>query len=165
VVVGPLPLPVSGSVDVGNSPTVNLASGTSVVVGNAASNPVRVKDMDHAKQPVQAASSLSLPSGGGGTGAAMYIVPPLKTLVIEYASLSCGSLTAGASVVPTFATLIGGVTATHGLPIITVPAGSELRHGAMVRWYAEAGSGVVGGIFANSTANCLLTFSGHLVDS
>src|SRR6516165_5539786 len=74
------PLPVTGS--------VSLAPGATVNVNSSAANPVRVRSVNDAIQPVAASASCTSPSNTIGCGpATIYTVPTGKRLVIEYASM------------------------------------------------------------------------------
>ncbi len=86
-IVGPLPVPVTGTVSgtvsvtgpVSVTGTVGLTSGSSVTVSNAAANPVPVRDL---REPFQ----IRVIGGGSGGSAKSndVIVPSGKLLVIEH---------------------------------------------------------------------------------
>ena len=91
------PVPVTGSVTgtvtgtVGLAPgtSVGLTPGTSVMIDSTVGDPVRVRNVNDAIQPAQAAITCISPSLTIGCGPVeIYTVPAGKRLVIEYASMS-----------------------------------------------------------------------------
>ena len=87
---------IVGTVNVGNTPTVNLASGSSVgldpsnntvQLGNTMANPVPVRDVDNpARQPFQKGTFYFLNDGESSKGTTLFFVPFGKRLVIEQVS-------------------------------------------------------------------------------
>lgn len=178
------PLPVTGSVTgtIGLAPgtTVGLAPGTSVQIDSTVADPVRVRNVNDAIQPVQAAQTCTTPAiGCGGT---IYTVPSGKRLVIEYASLSVCALP-GQSAQLSISTTIGGAAVDHFISIAPPAAGpgstsigcnplvntgsSLTAVGQPVRLYADAGTLV--GANADRTSNLgsaafSFAISGYLVD-
>jgi hypothetical protein len=178
-IVGPIPLPVTGSttiagtpnVNVSNSPTVNLTPGSSVLVGNPASNPVPIMDVNHAMQPVQAGFvNFSILNGQIFGFTTLYTVGASKRLVIEYVSIYC-SLPANQVLSGFVATVVGGVSAAHLVPnspaaIVPQPI-TTANAGGPVRLYADPGTSV--SVQASRQDNvglviCFASFSGQLVN-
>ena len=178
------PLPVTGSVSgtIGLAPgtAVGLAPGTSVQIDNTVGNPVRVRNVNDAIQPVQVTQTCTTTAiGCGGT---IYTVPAGKRLVVEYASMSVCSLP-GQSAQLSISTTIGGAAVEHFVSIAPpaagpgsnsigcnplVSTGSSLTAvGQPVRLYADAGTLVGANADRTSnTGNATFTFSisGYLVD-
>ena len=97
-IVGPLPLPVTGS--------VNIGAGSSVTVANPQTSPVLVRDVDEtAKEPVQA-GSVPTQFDNGGTRISLLTVPSNKRLVVEHFS---------ANINATPATGMAGVSLNKGV--------------------------------------------------
>jgi hypothetical protein len=172
------PVPVTGSVTGSITGTVGLTPGTSVLIDNTVGDPVRVRNVNDANQPVQAqASCLTTALGCLPT---IYTVPAGKRLVIEYASMRVCILP-GQSATLEIATTVGGQSASHylnGTPPAAGPGtvaigcnsgtpSSEVATGQQVRIYADAGTGVVvtGSRNGNvGTASFHFSISGYLVD-
>ena len=96
-IVGPLPLPVMGS--------VNIGAGSSVTVTNPETSPVLVRNVDEtAKEPVQA-GTIPTAFSNGDIRISLLTVPSNKRLVIDHFS---------ASVNVTQATGIAGVSLNKG---------------------------------------------------
>jgi hypothetical protein len=172
------PLAVTGSVTTSGS--VSLTPGSSVSVNSSVQNPVRVRDVNDANQPVQAKLSCGpLAALGCGPGS-LYTVPLGKRLVIEFVSMRvCGlpGLSAEFGIITT----TGGTDATYALT--TAPSASPGSQAIgcnsavpssttsvsqSVRLYADAGTTVfVSGDRANGVGG-IVTFSfsmsGYLVD-
>jgi hypothetical protein len=86
-IVGPLPLPVTGTVTVTNAPT-------STTVNNPATNPVLVRDVDvEQREPVQFRGVTTSFTGSSGS-TSFVTVPAGKMLVIEHVSASINLPTA-----------------------------------------------------------------------
>jgi len=178
------PVPVTGTVSVTGAVTgtvtgtVGLTAGTSVLVGNTVANPVRVRNVNDAIQPVQAQASCLV--GSLGCLPTIYTVPAGKRLVIEYASMRVCILP-GQSATLSIATQVGDQAVFHYLNVTppaaapgTVAIGcnagtpsSEVAVGQQVKIYADAGTGVVLTGSRNSTvgtASFQFSISGYLVD-
>jgi hypothetical protein len=169
------PLPVTGSV----TGTVGLAPGTSVLIDNTVGDPVRVRNVNDAIQPVQASSDCTQVQALG-CQPTIYTVPASKRLVIEYASMSLCALP-GISAQLSITTTVGGVTTTHFVNILPPAAGPGTANigcnsgtpssftavGQQVRLYADAGTPVLmDGDRTNTAgkANFSFSISGYLVD-
>jgi hypothetical protein len=178
------PVPVTGSVSVTGAVTgtvtgtVGLTPGTSVLIDNTVGDPVRVRNVNDAIQPVQASSSCL--TTALGCLPTIYTVPAGKRLVIEYASMDLCVLP-GQSATLSIATTVGGQAAFHylnGTPPAAAPGtisigcnsptpSSEVATGQQVKIYADAGTGVVVTGSRNSTvgsASFHFSISGYLVD-
>src|SRR5947209_11888442 len=110
------PVPVTGAVRVTGSVTgtvtgtVGLAPGASVMIDSTVGDPVRVRNVNDAIQPVQAsAGCLATTIGCLPT---IYTVPAGKRLVIEYASMRVCILP-GQSATLGITTTVGGQTVSH----------------------------------------------------
>ena len=174
------PVPVTGSVTGSVTGTVGLTPGTSVMIDSTVADPVRVRNVNDAIQPVQATQTCTTTAiGCGGT---LYTVPSGKRLVIEYASLSVCALP-GQSAQLSISTTLGGAAVEHFVNIAPPAAGpgstsigcnplvntgsSLTAVGQSVRLYADAGTLV--GANADRTsnvgdANFTFSISGYLVD-
>ena len=171
------PLPVTGSLAVQGA--VTLAPGTSVNVNSSVQNPVRVRSVNDAIQPVQVSTTCS--TSALGCLPNIYTVPVNKRLVIEYASMNVCVLP-GQSAQFSISTSVGGTSATHYLntaPPAASPgssaigcnsaaASSTTAVGQQIRLYADPGTTVtVEGARANGVnGNQAFSFSisGYLVD-
>jgi len=176
------PVPVTGSV----TGTVELAPDASVLIDNTVADPVRVRSVNDAIQPVQASASCSANPGVLGCAPAdFYTVPAGKRLVIEYVSMSTCTLIGGSAQL-SITTTVGGGSATHFVntaPPATGPgttafacnfpgASSTTAVGQQVRLYADAGTIVfVEGDRANNSIGQIsgvesfaFSISGYLVD-
>ena len=180
------PLPVTGSLDVSGAVTlapgasVTLA-GTSVTINNSAVNPVRVRDVNDANQPIAASTTCDSPAATIGCGPAMiYTVPAGKRLVIEYASLD-GCILPGQSVELSVSTQLNGAFTRHAVNIAPPAAGpgvgviacnipnasSITAIGQQIRLYADGGTQVLVEGDRNSNlglASFSFSISGYLVD-
>jgi hypothetical protein len=178
------PVPVTGSVSVTGSVTgtvtgtVGLAPGTSVMIDSTVGDPVRVRNVNDAIQPVHASTScLATTIGCLPT---IYTVPAGKRLVIEYASMSVCILP-GQSATLGVTTTTGGKTVTHflnGTPPAVGPGtfaigcngalpSSSVATGQQVKIYADAGSSVFLEADRSNTvgnAGFSISISGYLVD-
>ncbi len=185
-ILGPLPVPVTGSLGVTGpvsatvTGTVGLATGASVFVNNPVGNPVRVRDVNDAQQPVQANADCTSAAGTIGCGINLYTVPQGKRLVIEYASVSTCSLP-GQIAVMSLLTTVGGSTTSHFVPS-TPPAPSPGSNaigcngvtpssissfGQQLRIYADPSSTIGVEVDRDSNvgnASYTVTMSGYLVD-
>jgi hypothetical protein len=183
VVNTPLPvtgsLTVTGAVGLAAGTTVKLAPGSSVQIDSTVANPVRVRNVNDAIQPVQAFAQCATTSIG--CVPTFYTVPLGKRLVIEYASMSVCGLP-GVAAQLTISTMISGAFVQHVLntaPPASSPgssaigcnsglASSNTSIGQVVRLYADPGTSVlVEGDRADGVAgNASFSFSmsGYLVD-
>lgn len=183
------PLPVQGTISVGNTPsvnvantpTVNLASGSTVSVTNPVdtnSNPVTLITRDHdnpAKQYIQLQTSCT--NLTGACEPSIYTVPTGKILIIEFASVEA-SLPAGQSVrliLQVLSDPLGSSFVNHYLPW-SDPAptasgigGNFAMVGQNIRAYASAGN-VIRTVAERTdaftgTASATFSISGYLVDA
>jgi hypothetical protein len=169
------PLPVTG--------TVQLPSGTSVRIDNTVTDPVRVRNVNDALQPVQVTANCATDPDFGTLGCGpgtFYTVPAGKRLVIEYASMDIGCILPGQAVTLAITTTTNGVDATHfamapaaagpGVTAIAcnLPSASSITAvGQVVRLYADAGTFV--SVAANRNSNvgqmdATISISGYLMD-
>ena len=177
------PVPVTGSVNVSGSVTgtvtgtVGLEPGASVMIDSTVGDPVRVRNVNDAIQPVQVSTTCL--TSTLGCLPTIYTVPAGKRLVIEYASLGVCILP-GQSATLNIATTTSGQSANHylnGTPPAAGPGtaaigcnsgpSSFVATGQQVKIYADAGTGVVVTGDRNSTdgsANFHFSISGYLVD-
>ena len=159
---------IAGNVSVTNTPTVNLAPGSSVAV--TAATPLRVVDVNNGIQPFQKYV------GATNTGTNVHTfslgtVPAGKRLVIEFVSAH-GQVPAGEHVelfhLNTVAGPFGG--ATHDLLVQAQPAAVSgdaiFRASQQVRIYADPGTTVTALIRTSTlgTTTCAIAISGYLVD-
>lgn len=138
-----------------------------VRVINPLSMPANVRDVNEARQPVQAAVSCVVDEGSGCLRV-IYTVPSGKRLVIEYASMKTKLEDAHISRM-TIHTTIGGEEITHYLtPTPPTPlVDTETSVGQELRLYADPGTSVlVSGTPFNSDGSngFAFTISGYLVD-
>jgi hypothetical protein len=169
VIVDNTPLPVSGTVTVGNTPnvkldptgnTVQLAAGASVKT-SAADNP--------AFQPVQSAGGEEWVDGSPLVSVVVYTVPAGKELVIEQVSFR-GDVPTGEDIYQ--ATLsAGGLSHPNFLNVIhQAPQSSALTSisgSTLTRIYASPGDGVFCDFIrypATGTGSAACAISGYLVN-
>ena len=173
------PVPVTGSVTGTVTGTVGLAPGTSILIDNTVGDPVRVRNVNDALQPVQFTGSCRT-EAFINCGPAGFHVPAGKRLIIEYASLVVCAFP-GQTTTLLLLTTVNGVNAEHavGTTPAAAPPGStafgcngasasaQTSIAKQVRLYADPGT-IVGfnGERSNQTGNQTLTFtmSGYLVD-
>jgi len=176
------PVPVTGTMTGSVTGTVGLSPDASVFVNNPPSDPVLVRSVNDAIQPVQATTKGCL-TDRIGCAQILYRVPAGKRLVIEYASMRTCALP-GTTVLFSIGTQVGGVFANHHFNV-TPPASalgatpiqplvdcnavpsSLVSVGQQVRLYSDAGSVVTAEagrtpIIGKMDAD--FTFSGYLVD-
>jgi hypothetical protein len=157
----------ASDVNVVNTPTVKLAPGESLTVGNTAANPVPVRDPDNpARQPLQQSLDSSNPNRTS------FQVPLGKRLVIEYVS-AVSSMPAGQKLL--LVTLQTDVSVNQNptgiLHFFTPTLTGRDTTGRDIfvvsqqtRLYAEPGSTVVLGVTATAGAPVVVSVVGHLVD-
>ena len=123
---------ISGTADVNatvvGTPTVNLGAGNSVgiggpvQIGNAAGNPVLIRDVDNgARQPFHVSMTCGVSTGltGCGNGISPSEIPVGKQLVVEYVSARM-TLPAGQSIPSAeISTFTGSDWVTHYVPAIS----------------------------------------------
>jgi len=159
------------TVNVG-TPTVNLGAGStvgingSVQVGNVATSPVFMRDVDNpARQPFQqllclaaTASSCSVPSS--------FTVPSGKELVIEYVSGGC--VTADASSFVNAAglhTSVQGAVGFHFFGNLRIGPNSAFDFGQQTRLYADPNTNVtLAASLIGGGGVCGMEISGYLVN-
>jgi hypothetical protein len=168
---------IAGDVNVANSPTVSLAPGgtvgisasaNTVQISNGAASPIWVRDVDSARQPVQAGTLVTIPSGqllGTGT---VTTVGVGKRLVIEYASASL-QLPTGQQFVSVVLQSPPGTYSHFLTPTLLGAAGGNdvLSVSQSLRLYASAGQDVLVGASRNGTAGTAIvnvSISGYLID-
>jgi len=166
------PLPVQGTVNIGNFPGSSTVTG-SVTIANPATNPVLVRDVDNpARHPFQQNLDVSFPAGVRFVDKTID-VPVGKRLVVEYVSITA-CLPAGQKLT----TAEIRTAATGGNPfvaMIVIPgstACAELFDGftasQMVRFYKDAGMGglvvSVGRNVGTDIGSVDSTIVGYLVD-
>lgn len=174
---------ISGSVDITgtpnvnvvNSPTVTLAPGSTVSIGNPASAPVLTRDVDSpARQAVTFHDEVSLPAGSLGDVSAGVFTPPAgKRLVIEYVAGGVFLQPGQKALVTVFTSL---VSSGFFHPLTVVPQGDfsglfarpeAFTVNQQLRLYSDAPFPVRVQLQRNdATGSALLqlTFSGYLVD-
>jgi hypothetical protein len=182
------PIPVTGSVSVTGSitgtvtGTVGLTPGTSVMIDSTVSDPVRVRNVNDAIQPVQIANQCTSPQNTIGCDAPvaqLYKVPAGKRLVIEYASVDVCTLP-GQTATLHIKTTLGANFVDHTIGVTPPAAGpgspnigcnltpsSTTAVAAQVRLYADADSfvGIAGDrSSAVGTTTFAFSMSGYLVD-
>lgn len=173
VVIANVPLPVSGTVAATQSGAwnVGILGSPNVTVANPAGNPVQVRDVNEASQPVAAANGLAFFESAAQVDIPLYTVPPGKRLVIEYFSGECFMPT-GRTAVASVRYLGAGRLLQHWLTM-SPPAtsGSALpftSFGGPLRAYVDPGVPVeaivvTDGAITDSGSGCNATISGHLV--
>lgn len=155
-----------------NSPSEPVPVTGTVSVGNLGNSPLPVRDVDNpARQPVQAHASCD-GTGATGCSTSIFVVPPGKRLVIEYASMQAG-IPAGQVALFEIQTIAGGASGSveHSFPLsapsVSGFGGGLTAVGQQVRVYADPGITVnVSGrrnIVAGD-ARFSFSISGHLVD-
>lgn len=180
-IVNPVPLPVTGSVAINGTPTVNvagipalsLASNATVQVGNAGNNPVPVRDTKTRQVFHSASSSCTLPDRVliPSCKGSQYVVPLGKRLVVTYFSAQGEGLVQGQSV-------IGSLTSA-GLGSYTLPmapfcsAGGRTSTAAHTEIRYEPGTIVVPSCTKSDSASsgflepgiCFMNYTGYLEDA
>jgi hypothetical protein len=169
-IVVPISLPVTGSTIIAGTPNMNVVNSPTVNVGNPASSPVPIADVNHAMQPVQATVSVNIQDSQTAGQGTLYTVGASKRLVIEYVSMFCPGFV-GVGFTGIIGTVVGGVSVGHlvtQIPATTVPQSfPQAEAGGPVRLYADPGTSVT--LQVSRTDNrvnigCLFSFSGHLVN-
>ena len=174
------PLPVTGDmhisatshrplpVELTHMPTVGLAGGASVLVGNPLSNPVNIRDATEAMQPVSVGQAFpfSLPPGGVFQQMGFFTVPAGKRLVIEYVSGQC-NLPAGQTFWVQLVTPGSFINTSQSNPASSVNASSATL-GHVVRKYVDQGATLLVSVFRSDTTgsgSCFVSVEGHLVNT
>jgi hypothetical protein len=169
------PVPVTGAV----TGTVSLTTGTGVIVDNPVTDPVRVRSVNDALQPIAVTAFCTSQASIGCSPSVFYQVPAGKRLVIEYASFRVCVLP-GQATGMSIRTTVGGNLVTHYLDSAPASAGpgsfnlacnagasTFAQRGQQVRLYADAGTfvGVEGDRDSPvGSAAFTLAISGYLVD-
>jgi hypothetical protein len=157
-IVGPLPLPVAGSVS-GN-----------VSINNPAASPVLVRDVDdparHAFQITLCFKSVTW-TGGPCAADDHFTVPTGKHFVIEYVSGFCNSGLDSVGRI-NVSTYVNNVQASHFLndptPFHSPIYGGLLEDfGQQVRIYADGGRDVSAGVNFPGESICYVTLSGYML--
>jgi hypothetical protein len=143
-----------------------------VKVNNTVTDPVRVRNVNDAIQPFQAAATCS--ATGGTTGACsanIFTVPTGKRAVIEYFSGTGLINTAplGQVFSVSLTTEISGVMQQNAVPNITIngtAGGGKGAWGQQVRLYADPGPIIVANADDNELQSSIVGFgiNGYLVD-
>lgn len=171
------PLPVTGSVSVSGTSSVNASQNGNWSVGitNTAANPVPVRNVDRPDSaPFEVQTCISVPIEGCSGG---YDVPftvdnrPIQRVVIDYVSVVCGVTPATAIVsLVSMNTQVRGSGANYGFQPnfgFVDNANDERLQGVaqVTRIYADAGSSIFLGIseINVSSANCNVAISGTVV--
>ena len=172
----PVSYPTTPTVNVGNTPTVNLGVGNtvgingSVQVGNTATSPVLVRDVDNAARHAFVASGSLVISGTDLTSpfTPLTIVPMGKRLVIEYVSVN---VAAGAAqhLELRLITSLGTEYPIALGPPLTFGTGSLSTTDHLTRIYIGPGGPTLGMILNRDTSsggNAILNISidGYLLD-
>jgi hypothetical protein len=153
-----------------------------LTVGNTVTDPVRVRNVNDAIQPVQVANSCTSPNLtlGCSIGPFFYHVPAGKRLVIEFVSMQVCSLP-GQSASMNILTIVGGSGANHSsteTPPSTSPgtefigcnipsASSSTAVGEQVHLYADPDTFISVGSSRDNNAGAAFfqfTMSGYLVE-
>jgi hypothetical protein len=160
------PLPVQGTVNVGNFPASSTVSGSVSITGtpdvkvtNTASAPVLTRDVDNpALQPFQNVRVISTPAGLLG-GDETFTVPAGKRLVIEFVSFQ-GSWPAGQATTRLFIGVCnsGGGACQTRFFFPAVPQGPDFGGDSLftasspTRLYADPGTDVTVSVRRNAAA-------------
>lgn len=175
VVVTNVPLPVSGNVSatINGTPTVNLNS--------SSSNPVYVRDVDNARQPVIGGCSIILANTFNftscdlqftdSTGASLTAVPAGKRLVIEWVSGSFDFIPTG-SIPVHFALQVGIANAGTGFNFVPTKVGAVnssydlFQISQQTRLYSDPGTTVSLSVATNTTApvSAFVQVTGYFVN-
>ena len=160
---------IAGNVSVTNTPTVSLAPGAVVTVGNSAAAPVPV--IIGGQQPFQASTFTVHPNGTNVNTMNVATVPAGKRLVIEFISVSAQVPPGQHLELATVQTLAGGHGAAHQLLIHAQPdavIGDDIYRAVQeLRLYADPGTSVQVLVRRNSglgEATFGVTISGYLVN-
>jgi hypothetical protein len=172
VVISNVPLPVTGTVAASQSGAwnVGIQGNPNVTVANPGGNPVQVRDVNEASQPVVATDGFTPFENANGLNALLYTVPAGKRLVIEYFSGLC-NLPPGQAAIASIRYQSGGILRQHWLTM-SPPAPpspfSFTSFGGPLRAYVDPGITVESLVITNAnTTNifgCDATISGHLVN-
>lgn len=158
-IVGPLPLPVTGTVDVSGG-TVSVSGGTVSVSGTVA-----VADQS---QPINYTFSCGTSAIGCGP-AIPYQVPAGQLLIIDQVGLRADGVPVNDAATLEYRTTAGGVAADFWLPPPSLVAGGRSFQGQAVRLTADPETYVfmtalrVSGMGGGATTNYIMSFAGHLV--
>jgi hypothetical protein len=174
------PLPVSGNVGINNSPTVQLAPGTTVGVtggtfnfSNTPSTPVFTRDKDNpALRPFQILLCSGLNDLGnnicGDPGS--FVVDPNQRFVIEYVSVRCVQDGTGTVFYSSIVTSVGGNSLAYFFPIgqaNSAGGSGNATANQQTRIYADPGKSVRFDATGDSGSSgfffCTATLSGNLV--
>jgi hypothetical protein len=154
---------IAGSVSVTNTPNVN--------VGNSASAPIPIVDMNDGRQPFQASTFVVHPNGTNVDTMNVATIPAGKRLVIEFISVSAQVPPGQHLELATVQTLAGGHGAAHQLLIQAQPdavIGDDIYRAVQeLRLYADPGSTVQVLVRRNSglgQATFGVTISGYFVN-
>jgi hypothetical protein len=173
VVISNVPLPVSGTVAATQSGAwnVGILGSPNVTVANPSGNPVQVRDVNEASQPVAAPGGLPFQGGTSSVLLPLYTVPAGKRLVIEYFSAECFLPAAQTAVASVRYPSAGGILLQHWLTM-SPPAASGFfpltSFGGPLRAHVDPGSLVEAIVVTNANvtdqSRCNATISGHLVN-
>ncbi len=169
------PLPVTGTVGISGTPTVNLGAGNTVgingtvKVGNSASSPVLVRDVDDAaRSAFHASADVGIPDTRSEGLATITTVPAGKRLVIEYVSILAQAPT-GQKLFAQITVFVDSVGQNHFITLTPQGAFSStdvFTAAQPTRLYADAGTNVTASLFRNATTGVVgntVAISGYLV--
>jgi hypothetical protein len=171
-VTGSVDAAVTGNVNAAVTGSVGLVPGTTVNVGNAAGNPVLVRDVDRTMEPAFGNNSCSFDSFGRCI-VDLYTVPGDKRVVIEHLSgqffLPAGQSLSGAQVVHGFPGGSYSAPIEHLVPqLIGNPNGNQLfAANHQTRLYFGPGETIrlqVYKDFGNAVGSSSVSFSGYLTN-
>lgn len=168
------------NVGISGTPTVNLGAGNTVgingslQVGNTASSPVLVRDVDNAARlAFQASASITLADGTTFATSTITTVPAGKRLVIEYISALAATQT-GQKALAQIQVYQGTTPYLHRVALslqgtftTSFGTGDEFVAGQSTRLYADAGTAVIveiGRSASSGAAKGVFVISGYLVD-
>ena len=154
---------------VSNSPTVRLATGTSVTVNNGENNPVLVQNVNDGVTPFHQTVTSTIPNGSV-SGSGIIAVPSGQRLVIEYASAFINVPTGQNIHQLDISTEIRGVRVQHYLTRNSNGSsfgGSDVfTAGQQLRLYADGDTAVIFDVARNAASgsgSLAVTVSGYLV--
>lgn len=170
---------IAGNVSITNMPTVraqqfgswnvDITNTPTVQVGNTATNPIQVRDVDNpARQPFQKAFTVTLPAGTA-FGTESFQVPAGKRLVIEYVSTIEDSSTINLLELRIF-TQLAASGVVHSFVATRVERGIYdpiFFISQQTRLYADPGTYVTVGFItpeSNAENEIFLTLSGYFVN-
>jgi hypothetical protein len=178
VVNTPLPVEASitgtitGDVSVTNTPDVKVMNEPMVTVGNSATNPVLVRDLDNPAQQPYAENVLVGINEDERSGSSHFSsIPAGKRLVIEYVNVDA-QYPAGQGMFMTLSVHTNGAQLVYGFPAslqASLASLDEVLGSHPVRIYVDSETEPVFTCFrpgsTSSVALCQMTISGHFIDA